>query len=84
MNWHINSDKSAAVSDGYFWLPIRTCPKGVKVLLLTTGGTAVLGQYSGEVGYDYWAPLPRRHAGADRALREHAERMRVLQEMEDD
>ena len=84
MNWHINSDKTAAVSDGCFWLPIRTCPRDVKVLLLTTGGTAVLGQYYGQIGYDYWFPLPRKHAKVDRLLKEHQELMRRIDEFRED
>jgi hypothetical protein len=84
VNWHRNSDNTVAVSDRHFWLPIKTCPKNIKVLLLTNGGTAVLGQYNEEVGYEYWFPLPQKHRVADRFLKEHQERMDFLNQMKEE
>jgi hypothetical protein len=42
------------------WQPLETVPLGHKMLLLTDGGTAVIGVYPGGVGYVAWAPLPKR------------------------
>ena len=84
MTWHINSDKSAAVSDTYVWLPINRCPHNVKVLLLTAGDTCVVGHYYGQVGYKFWAPLPKKTSADSELLKAHEERMRALREMSDD
>ena len=84
MTWHINSDKSAAVSDTYVWLPINRCPHNVKVLLLTAGDTCVVGHYYGQVGYKFWAPLPKKQSADSELLKAHEERMRALREMSDD
>jgi len=84
MTCHINSDKTAAVSDTCPWLPISRCPQNVKVLLLTAVDTCVVGHYYGQVGYKSWAPLPRKQEIDSELLRAHEERMRALREMEDD
>lgn len=34
-------------------------PRGVKLLLLTEGGTAVIGLYSPDGGFVGWSPLPK-------------------------
>jgi len=61
MTYHINSTKTAAVANEVFWEPICGCPTNVKVLLLTEGGTAIVGIYnSNAVGYTHWHPLPKR------------------------
>ena len=49
-----------AVDTAYYWLPMETCPKGVKVQLLNPGNVAVYGTYTGSAGYwKGWAPLPK-------------------------
>jgi len=51
----------AAVDPNYFWQPMHTCPRGVKVQLLGGGGVAVYGQYNGrDTFYTHWAPLPKK------------------------
>ena len=60
MTIKITNDKAAAVDDEYHWRPLETCPLSVKVQLLTTGGVAVYGQFSGQPGFLGWAPLPKR------------------------
>ena len=57
----LNTEKSVAVATDYFWQPIDTCPRGVKVQLLGKGGVATYGIWNGkEPFYTHWAPLPRR------------------------
>lgn len=59
MNYRINSDKTAAVSNELFWLDMDTCPKGVKVLALSKYGVARLDIYGGQDDLVGWFPLPR-------------------------
>lgn len=59
---HLNSDKTVAVADDYFFNEDMTeCPRGVKVQLLGSSGIAIYSQYNGHdpfwVG---WAPVPKR------------------------
>lgn len=62
MNYKLNSEGSAAVALDYYWQPMHTCPRGVKVQLLNEGGVAVYGQYKvGEDLWQGWAPMPRKH-----------------------
>ena len=82
-NWHLNHDKSAAVSDDYTWIPIKSCPMGPKVLMLTNGGTAVIGVFHNQSGYSHWAPLPRQERRENYLMREHLRRMKMLEDMED-
>ena len=35
-------------------------PRGVKLLLLTSGGVAVLGQWADDSNFVEWSPLPKR------------------------
>lgn len=56
----INTDHTVAVSTEYYWQPMRTCPLGVKLLLLGMGGVATVGQYNGkELFWQGWFPLPK-------------------------
>ena len=56
---HLNSNRSVAVGDS-FWQLMNTCPRGVKVQLLTVGRVAVYGVYrDGDDGYIGWAPVPK-------------------------
>lgn len=58
--WHINNDRTAAVSDTQAWLPIDSdTPRGVKIQLLTSGGVATYAHYQGEEFWRGWAPLPK-------------------------
>lgn len=60
----LNSDKSAVVSTEVVWLPIHTAPRGTKLQLHTTHGTAVYGVLNGSNVHFYnaWAPCPKRPA----------------------
>lgn len=60
MDYHVNHDQKVAVSTTYFWREISTCPPGVKVLLLTDGGIAIVGPHQPSDGCTHWAPLPKR------------------------
>lgn len=57
----IDSTGTVAVDQAYFWQPMETCPRGVKVQLLGAGGVAMYGQYNGrDTFYTHWAPLPKK------------------------
>ncbi|MFM7009713.1 MAG: hypothetical protein ACKO0Z_10345 [Betaproteobacteria bacterium] len=59
MTVEINSARTVAVDREYYWQPMDTCPRGVKVQLLGAGGVAVYGQYHGkDPWWTHWAPLP--------------------------
>jgi hypothetical protein len=59
MTVEINSANTVAVDREYYWQPMDTCPRGVKVQLLGAGGVAVYGQYHGkDPWWTHWAPLP--------------------------
>ena len=55
---HITKDEVAVDLD-YFWRPMTTCPKAVKVQLLNPDGVAILGKYLGENYWRGWAPVPK-------------------------
>lgn len=60
MTAEIDSTGAAAVDRSYFWQPMETCPRGVKVQLLGRGGVAMYGSYNGkDKFYTHWAPLPK-------------------------
>lgn len=65
MTHRINQAQRVAVATDYYWQPMETCPKGVKVQLLNPGGVATYSSYSGpdkngkEI-WEGWAPLPKR------------------------
>jgi hypothetical protein len=59
--YHLNTDRSAAVStEAFYDEDMSGCPRGVKVILLTAGGVAVLGHYTGDPFYVGWYALPRK------------------------
>lgn len=63
MTTELNRDRTVAVDRAYYWQPIATCPRGVKVQLLGAGGVAVYGTYnpprpSEKPWWTHWAPLP--------------------------
>ena len=59
MSTHLNRDRTVAVDRTYYWQPMDTCPRGVKVQLLGRGGVAVYGAYTGKDDFwTHWAPLP--------------------------
>jgi hypothetical protein len=52
-------DRTVAVDQTYFWQPMHTCPRGVKVQLLGRGGVATYGMDDGKTDFwRGWAPLP--------------------------
>jgi hypothetical protein len=56
----IDNSGKAAVDVTYFWQPISTCPRGVKVQLLGKGGVAMYGIFTrNDTFYTHWAPLPK-------------------------
>ena len=61
MTHTLNSDQTVAVAVDYFWLPMKDCPRGVKVQLRTKGGVAIYGQWRGndEGFFVGWAPMPK-------------------------
>lgn len=57
----INTNRTAAVAEDYYWSPMSACPRGVKVQLLGQGGVATYGLYDGKSTFwQGWAPLPQR------------------------
>ena len=57
----MTTNNTVAVDQGYYWQPMATCPRGVKVQLLTRGGVAIYGQFSGsDLFFTGWAPLPNK------------------------
>lgn len=60
MTHKINSTGTVAVATDYYWQPMTTCPRGVKVQLLSAGGVACYGLYAGDYSFwKMWAPLPK-------------------------
>ena len=56
----IDSSGQAAVDSLYFWQPIHTCPRNVKVQLLGEGQVAMYGILNGSNDFfTHWAPLPK-------------------------
>ena len=49
---------TVAVDTAYHWIPISSCPRGVKVQLLGKGGMAQYSIYQGDSFWTDWAPLP--------------------------
>lgn len=50
-----------AVDIDYYWQPMSTCPRGVKVQLLNAGGVAVYGRFNGKDDHwQGWAPVPKK------------------------
>lgn len=59
MNADRNRDGTVAVDHEYFWQPMDTCPRGVKVQLKGAGGVAVYSTWDGKSKFwTGWAPLP--------------------------
>lgn len=60
-------NREVAVDHAYYWQPMNTCPRGVKVQLLNPGGVAVYGTYNGrpDAGWIGWCPLPKRKKESD-------------------
>ncbi len=58
---HVRIKPGEVATDlNYFWQPIDSCPRNVKVQLRTVGGVALYGKYNGrDPFYTHWAPIPR-------------------------
>lgn len=52
-----------AVATDYYWQPMDTCPRGVKVQMLSPHGVAYYGIHQGHPCTTAWAPLPKRPEG---------------------
>ena len=51
----------AASGDVYWRDPVAEVPpRGVKLLVLTSGGVAVIGDWTGDSNFVAWSPLPRK------------------------
>jgi hypothetical protein len=61
----INSDQTVAVAIDTYWLPVASCPPGVKVQLLSKGGVAVYGVNNGDSFWTHWCPLPKKPLRGD-------------------
>lgn len=64
----VDSTGAAMVDTAYYWQPIETCPRGVKVQLLGRGNVAVYGVWNGKDDFwTHWAALPklRKTGGAE-------------------
>ena len=58
-SYHLNSDRSVAVSATYkLSKDFSGCPRGAKVLLLGAGGVLVIAQYDLNPFWKEWAALP--------------------------
>lgn len=59
MNVKPSTDNKVAVDRGYHWQPMATCPRGLKVQLLTRYGIPVYG-HSNPLDKHFvgWCPLP--------------------------
>lgn len=57
-----NALMPAASDREVFWRnpALDAPPRGCKLLLLTTGGVAVIGLWSDDGGFVAWSPLPKR------------------------
>lgn len=59
----VDNTGKAVVDADYFWQPITTCPRALKVQLLSKYGVAVYGIYNGTIAdafYTHWAPMPKK------------------------
>jgi hypothetical protein len=82
INWHLNTEGNVAVADNIFWQSMDVCPYDVKCLLLTDGGTAVVGTYTNQKWFVGWCPLPKTWRKSNELV-EHETRMRVFESMRD-
>lgn len=60
--YHINNDKSAAVSDDVYWIDANVIkpPLGVKLLVINkANGVALISPWSEHYWYTHWQALPR-------------------------
>lgn len=66
MNVKLNSDRTVAVDQTYYWNEdMSLCPRGVKCQLLGQGGVAQYATYNGKDPFWVaWAPLPKRRIPA--------------------
>ena len=83
VKWHLNLEGNCAVADNFLWQDMNRCPTNVKCLLLTKGGTAVVGTYNQQEWFEGWAPLPRIWR-KDEQIVEHERRMNMFEAMKDD
>lgn len=56
-----NKDQTVAVDPDVFWRSMDTCPRAVKVQLLSGGGVAMYALYDGQNKFwQGWSPVPKR------------------------
>jgi len=61
MTHTINTEKTVAVATDYYWQPMDSCPRGVKIQLLGIGGVASYAAWDGRNRFwQAWAPLPKK------------------------
>ena len=64
MTHKVTFDGKAIVSTKVEYKDMVNCPINKKVLLLTIGGSTVVGEWDGKsFDYDGWHPLPKRRHG---------------------
>lgn len=73
MNVKLNSDRTVAVDQTYYWNEdMSQCPRNVKCQLLSIGGVASYATYNGKDPFWVsWAPLPKRRPAAPKTPRPH-------------
>lgn len=60
MNVKVSIDK-VAVDQNYYWQPMDSCPRGIKIQLLGIGGLPAYGLWDGKNRFwSAWAPLPKK------------------------
>ena len=65
----LDGSGAAAVDHEYFWRPMATCPRGLKVQLLGKGGVAIYSHWNGrDKFFTHWAPLPTKPPPVDGPL----------------
>lgn len=64
--YKVNADRTAAVSTDVEFLPMSSCPRAVKVILLGAGGVATIGEYKGptDTFWEGWFPLMKKRRKA--------------------
>jgi len=61
MTYYLNNARNTAVSSETCFLPMDTCPRNAKVILLGAGGVATIGQYDGKDPFwEGWYPLMKK------------------------
>jgi hypothetical protein len=64
-----NDNQRVATAESSVWdYNCTDAPRGVKLLLLTVGLIAIVGNYMPKAGIVAWSPLPRRNKETEKQL----------------